>query len=173
MACGKNIQVAVIMGSDSDLPVVQKCADLLEAFGICYELKILSAHRSPSLLERYLNAATKSNVKIFIAAAGGAAHLAGVIASKTKLPVIGIPMYTQSLSGQDSLFSIVQMPAGIPVATMAIGEAGAKNAAIFAISILALSDKKISDKLSKYKKSLELGIVLKNKKLQDKSTCKK
>jgi len=143
--------ISVIMGSESDLETVQGGIDILKSFKVKVEVKVLSAHRTPKELVQYVEAAPKRGTKVFIAAAGGAAALAGVIAAHTTLPVIGIPIETSSLKGLDSLLSTVQMPAGIPVASMAIGKAGAKNAALFALEILATSDKAIEAKLKKYK----------------------
>lgn len=142
------------MGSQSDLETVQGAIDILKEFKVGAEVKVLSAHRTPKELASYVESAAKKGTKIFIAAAGGAAALAGVIAAHTTLPVIGIPIETSSLKGMDSLLSTVQMPAGIPVASMAIGKAGAKNAALFALEILGVSDKKISSQLKEYKKSM-------------------
>jgi len=144
--------VSIIMGSQSDLEIVQEAINLLKELTVSFEVRVLSAHRTPKELEKYVEAAPKKGIKVFIAAAGGSAALAGVIASHTTLPVIGIPIETKSLKGLDSLLSTVQMPAGIPVACMAIGKAGAKNAAIFALEILGITDKKIKSKLAGYKK---------------------
>jgi len=146
--------ISIIMGSQSDLKTVKEAIDLLKEFKVGFEVKVLSAHRTPKELAGYVEAASKKGIKVFIAAAGGAAALAGVIASHTTLPVIGVPIETKSLKGLDSLLSTVQMPAGIPVATMAIGKAGAKNAAIFALEILGITDKKIQKKLLAYKKEM-------------------
>ena len=146
--------IRIIIGSQSDLEMIQPCLDILGKFGVIYELKILSAHRQPKILVRYIKEASQRQTKIFIAAAGGAAALAGVVAAHTTLPVIGVPVETRSLKGLDSLLSTVQMPGGVPVACMAIGKAGAKNAAIFALQILALNDKKIANKLLIYKRKL-------------------
>ena len=151
-------KISIIMGSQSDLETVKETIDLLREFKVEAEVKVLSAHRTPKELAAYVEDAAKKGIKVFIAAAGGAAALAGVIASQTTLPVIGIPIETKSLKGLDSLLSIVQMPAGIPVATMAIGKAGAKNAAIFALEILAISDKKIQSGLIAYKKEMKAKI---------------
>lgn len=142
------------MGSESDLETVQETIKVLKEFGVSFEAKVLSAHRTPKEVAKYVEEAPKRGVRIFIAAAGGAAALAGVVAAHTTLPVIGIPIETKSLKGLDSLLSTVQMPAGIPVASMAIGKAGAKNAALFVLEILGTSDKKISSKLSCYKKEM-------------------
>jgi len=142
------------MGSQSDLETVKETINLLEQFKVNFEVKILSVHRTPKGLVKYTEGALKRGIKIFIAAAGGSAALAGTIASHTTLPVIGVPVETKSLKGLDSLLSTVQMPGGVPVACMAIGKSGAKNAAIFALQILALNDKRIADKLQNYKKKL-------------------
>lgn len=147
----EKVLVSIIMGSDSDLPVVKDTAKTLEDFGVGYEIKIISAHRNPAGLNLYIKSAIEKGVKIFIGAAGGAAHLPGVIASHTTLPVIGIPVKAWSLDGLDSLLSIVQMPPGVPVA--AVGINSAKNAALLAIQMLALSDKNLQNKLSVYKQN--------------------
>lgn len=152
-------KVSVIMGSASDLGVVKGCTDALKEFGIGFELKVLSAHRTPKELEKYVRSAEQRGIKIFIAAAGGSAALAGVIASFTTLPVIGIPIPTKALKGLDSLLSTVQMPKGVPVASMAIGEAGAQNAGILAAQILGLSDKKIKQKLARHKKNMAAKVL--------------
>jgi 5-(carboxyamino)imidazole ribonucleotide mutase len=138
--------VGVILGSKSDLPLMEACTAQLEAFGIDHELKICSAHRDPEGVMTWASSARERGLKVVIAAAGGAAHLPGVVAAWTDLPVIGVPVPTEHLGGQDSLYSIVQMPAGIPVATVAIGTAGAKNAAWLAARILALTDGKLADR---------------------------
>lgn len=158
-------RIAVILGSDSDLPTMEEGLRVLKDFGVAFELKIMSAHRSPVLVHDFAKSAEKKGIKVVIAAAGGAAHLAGVIASMTRLPVIGVPMETGSLNGMDSLFSTVQMPYGVPVATMAIGKSGARNASIFALQILSLTDNRIARKLNAFKKRLEADVVAKNKKL--------
>ncbi|MFH1593465.1 MAG: 5-(carboxyamino)imidazole ribonucleotide mutase [Candidatus Omnitrophota bacterium] len=158
-------QVAVIMGSDSDLNVMREASTLLEDFGISCEVKILSAHRSPDMTALFAKNAEKSGIKVIIAGAGGAAHLAGVVASHTTLPVIGVPMDTKALKGIDSLLSTVQMPSGIPVATVAIGKAGAKNAAILAVEILALSSAILKKKLKAHKRRLVSTVKAKNKTL--------
>lgn len=144
-------KVAVIMGSQSDLETVQAGIDVLKEFKVGFEVKVLSAHRTPRELEAYITGAQKKGVKVFIAAAGGSAALAGVIASHTVLPVIGIPIETKSLGGMDSLLSTVQMPGGIPVACMAIGSAGAKNAGLFAVALLAAFDAGLQKKLVLYR----------------------
>jgi 5-(carboxyamino)imidazole ribonucleotide mutase len=151
-------KISVIMGSKSDLEIVSEAINLLKDFKAGFEVRVLSAHRTPKELADYVESAAKKGIKVFIAAAGGAAALAGVIASHTIFPVIGIPIETKSLKGLDSLLSTVQMPAGIPVASMAIGKAGAKNAAIFALEILGTTDKKIVSKLIKYKQEMRSKI---------------
>jgi len=156
--------VSVIMGSDSDLPVVKDAIETLKEFGISYETLILSAHRSPEATEKYAKEAFGKGIKVIIAAAGGAAHLAGVIASYFPLPVIGIPIKSSSLNGLDSLLSIVQMPPGIPVGTVSIN--GAKNAALLAMQILATENKDLRKKIELYKKSLAKNIEIKNLKIK-------
>jgi 5-(carboxyamino)imidazole ribonucleotide mutase len=151
-------KISIIIGSQSDLETVNEAIGLLKGFKVGFEIKILSAHRTPKELADFVEVAPKRGVKVFIAAAGGAAALAGMIAAHTTLPVIGIPVETKSLKGLDSLLSTVQMPAGIPVACMAIGKAGAKNAAIFALEIVGITDKRIELSLSKYKKKMKLKI---------------
>lgn len=158
-------QVAVIMGSDSDLSIMKETVAILKEFGITYEVKILSAHRAPSETAKYAKEAKEKGLKIIIAGAGAAAHLAGVVASHTTLPVIGVPLEGSPLKGIDSLCSTVQMPAGVPVATMGIGKSGAKNAAILACEILAITDKKIEKKLISLKKEMVRKIKGKNKNL--------
>lgn len=159
--------VGVVMGSDSDLPVVRACLDTLEEFDIPYEAQVLSAHRTPEQAHAYASTARLRGLKIVIAAAGGAAHLAGVTASLTTLPVIGIPMPTEGLGGADSLYSTVQMPAGIPVATVAIGAGGAKNAALLAVEILALSDEALHGKLQEFRAGLRQSVAKKNERLRE------
>tara|TARA_A100001011_G_C14122553_1_gene761914 strand:+ start:332 stop:820 length:489 start_codon:yes stop_codon:yes gene_type:complete len=156
--------VSVIMGSQSDWSTMKFACASLKEFNIDYEKKIISAHRTPDRLFKYAENAHKRKISIIIAGAGGAAHLPGMVASKTLLPVIGVPILSEALSGVDSLYSIVQMPKGCPVATMAIGVPGAINASIFAISILALADNKISKKLEFWnkKKSSDVPMVPKN-----------
>jgi len=150
--------ISIIMGSSSDLETAGSTIDVLKEFKVGFEVKVLSAHRTPKELASYVENASCSGTKVFIAAAGGSAALAGVIAAHTTLPVIGIPIETKSLKGLDSLLSTAQMPAGIPVASMAIGKAGAKNAALFALEILGISDKKISSKLLKYKNQMRIKV---------------
>lgn len=152
--------ISIIMGSESDLETVNEAINLLKEFKADFEVKVLSAHRTPKEVAKYVEeTAPEKGVKVFIAAAGGAAALAGVVAAHTTLPVIGIPIETKSLNGMDSLLSTVQMPAGIPVASMAIGKAGAKNAAIFALEILAVSDANLQKKLKEYKKQMRDKII--------------
>ncbi|RJP29665.1 MAG: 5-(carboxyamino)imidazole ribonucleotide mutase [Candidatus Omnitrophota bacterium] len=147
-------KISIIMGSQSDLETVQETVNILKEFKASFEIKVLSAHRTPRELAAYVESAQKRGVKVFIAAAGGAAALAGVIAAHTILPVIGIPIETSSLKGMDSLLSTVQMPAGVPVASMAIGKAGARNAGLFALEIVALEDKNTRARLVAYKKEM-------------------
>src|SRR5438132_11745873 len=138
--------VALLMGSDSDLPTVKEACTVLGKFSIPYAVRVLSAHRCPEDLVAYVKQAEQDGVRVFIAAAGGAAHLAGVVAAHTVRPVLGIPIQTTALNGLDSLLSMVQMPGGVPVATMAIGTAGARNAGLFAVQVLALSDPALAEK---------------------------
>jgi 5-(carboxyamino)imidazole ribonucleotide mutase len=147
-------KILVIMGSKSDQPTMSKSTEILNKFKIPYRMEICSAHRNPEKIKSLAKGAEKGGIKVIIAGAGMAAHLPGVIASYTNLPVIGVPLNASPLSGIDSLFSMVQMPSGVPVATMAIGEAGAKNAAILAIQILSLSDEKLKKRLEKFKQDL-------------------
>ena len=151
METEKNIQVSVVMGSQSDWQTMQAACDLLEKLNVCYEKKIVSAHRTPDRLYKYAISLRKRKIKVVIAGAGGAAHLPGMIASKTEIPVIGVPISATDLRGVDSLYSIVQMPRGYPVATMAIGSSGAFNAAIFAIQVLAVSDRLIRQKIQDWR----------------------
>ena len=151
MAIEKNIQVSVVMGSQSDWQTMQVACDLLEKLDVYYEKKIVSAHRTPDRLYEYANSLRKRKIKVVIAGAGGAAHLPGMIASKTDIPVIGVPINATDLRGIDSLYSIVQMPRGYPVATMAIGSPGAFNAAIFAIQVLAVTDEVIAQKIQDWR----------------------
>ena len=151
MEIEKNIQVSVVMGSQSDWEIMQVACDLLENLDISYEKKIVSAHRTPDRLYEYANSLRRRKIKVVIAGAGGAAHLPGMIASKTDIPVIGVPINATDLRGVDSLYSIVQMPKGYPVATMAIGSPGAFNAAIFAIQVLAVKDKVIGQKIQDWR----------------------
>jgi len=156
--------IGIIMGSDSDLPSMQEAANVCEEFGVAYEVKITSAHRTPHFMAQYAEGAHKRGIKIIIAGAGGAAHLPGMAASHSPLPVIGVPIRSKALEGIDSLLSIVQMPAGIPVATVAIGNA--KNAGLLAMEILAVSNKTLLKKILLYKKKLAAESMAKNKKLK-------
>jgi len=142
--------VGVIMGSKSDWETMQHACELLEQFGVPHERRVVSAHRTPGWMSEYAQTAAGRGLRIIIAGAGGAAHLPGMVAAQTTLPVLGVPVQSRALSGLDSLLSIVQMPGGVPVATLAIGESGAKNAALLAIRILALADAALQQKLSKY-----------------------
>jgi 5-(carboxyamino)imidazole ribonucleotide mutase len=148
-------RISIIMGSQSDLDTVGEAINVLKEFNVDFEVKVLSAHRTPKELAVYVEEGTEKGVKVFLAAAGGAAALAGVVAAHTVVPVIGIPIETSTLKGMDSLLSTVQMPGGIPVACMAIGKAGAKNAGLFALEILGITDKTIKAKLLKYRSSMK------------------
>lgn len=151
--------VSIIMGSSNDWEIMSLAAQQLKDFGVAYDARVISAHRSPDLLFDYIKEITEQGVQCFIAGAGGAAHLAGVIAGKTTLPVLGVPIPSKYLKGMDSLLSIVQMPKGIPVATFAIGEAGAANAGLFAISMLALNDAPLAQRLTEYRKKQAVAIA--------------
>ncbi|MDC0127170.1 5-(carboxyamino)imidazole ribonucleotide mutase [Methylophilaceae bacterium] len=144
--------VAIIMGSDSDWPIMQHAAEVLDDFKISYEAKVVSAHRTPDLMFKFAEDAEKNGFQVIIAGAGGAAHLPGMVASKTTLPVLGVPVPSKHLEGHDSLLSIVQMPKGIPVATFAIGEAGSYNAGLFAVSLIALNNEVTNQKLKEFRK---------------------
>src|ERR1700735_3084201 len=168
-----NGQRDVLMGSDTDLPMMSEAGKVLDKFGIGYEMEVMSAHRTPARAHEYATTAQSRGLKVLIAAAGAAAHLAGVIAANTTLPVIGVPMGTSSLNGLDALLSTVQMPGGIPVATMAIDKAGAVNAAIFAAEILGLSDPEIARKLVTHKQDLERSVNEKNARLKQQMADKK
>ncbi len=151
--------VAIIMGSQSDWETMKNAADTLEALDIAYEARIVSAHRTPDRLVRFAKGARDEGFKIIIAGAGGAAHLPGMCASMTPLPVFGVPVQSRALSGQDSLLSIVQMPAGIPVGTLAIGKAGAVNAALLAAAVLALSDEDLADRLDDWREQQSVSVA--------------
>ena len=155
----KNPQVGIVMGSTSDWEVMQHAARSLADFGVPYEARALSAHRSPDALVQWVEGLAKQGAKCFIAGAGGAAHLAGVIAAKTALPVLAVPMPAKHLQGLDSLLSMVQMPKGIPVATFAIGDAGAANAGLFAVAMLALEDAALAKKLSDFRKKQAAAVL--------------
>jgi 5-(carboxyamino)imidazole ribonucleotide mutase len=157
-------KVAVIMGSDSDLPVVAGAIKQLKAFGIPFEAHVISAHRTPYEAERFSKTAIDNGFGVIIAAAGKAAHLAGVLAAYTTLPVIGLPIKSSTMDGLDSLLSIVQMPSGVPVATVAIG--GSENAAILAVQILSLTDDTLASRLKEFKKNMASAVIEKDKKLQ-------
>ena len=152
------VEVGIIMGSQSDWPTMKEAADILDDLGVAYEAKIVSAHRTPDRLWDYGKTAAGRGLKVIIAGAGGAAHLPGMMASKTRLPVIGVPVQTKALSGVDSLYSIVQMPRGYPVATMAIGAAGAANAGLMAAAILAVSDAGLARRLDAWRAALSASI---------------
>lgn len=158
--------VGILMGSDSDLPVMKEAADVLKGFGIPFEVTISSAHRSPKRTSEYAKSAASRGIRVIIAGAGLAAHLAGFIAAETAVPVIGVPIDSSSLKGMDALLSTVQMPAGVPVATMAIGKAGAKNAGIFAAQIIAIGNKRLQAKLKAFKEKLASDVEEKAKKIQ-------
>ncbi|MFA7293757.1 MAG: 5-(carboxyamino)imidazole ribonucleotide mutase [Rhodocyclaceae bacterium] len=149
----KHPVVGIVMGSDSDWPTMQAAAVILKEFGVPHECRVVSAHRTPDLLFDYAGMASERGLKAIIAGAGGAAHLPGMLAAKTTVPVLGVPVQSKALSGQDSLLSIVQMPKGIPVATFAIGEAGAANAALFAVAMLANTDEELAQKLSTFRQA--------------------
>jgi len=144
--------VAIIMGSDSDWPIMKHAAEVLDDFNISYEAQVVSAHRTPDLMFKFSEDAEKKGFQVIIAGAGGAAHLPGMVASKTTLPVLGVPVPSKHLEGHDSLLSIVQMPKGIPVATFAIGEPGSHNAGLFAISLIAVNDEEVNQKLKDFRK---------------------
>jgi|SRR3989344_2846031 len=156
--------VSITMGSDSDLPIMQAAVKTLEEFGIAYEITVISAHRTPERAHEYFSNARENGFKVLITAAGGAAHLSGVAAAYTTLPVIGVPIKSDTLNGVDSLYSIVQMPPGIPVATVAIN--GAKNAALLAVQILAVSDEALAQKLREYKNEMRDQVLSKTEKLE-------
>ena len=158
--------VLIVMGSDSDLPTMEEAAKVLTEFGVPFEMRISSAHRSPKRTAQLAGGAAARGIQLIIAAAGMAAHLAGVIAAETTLPVIGVPMGGGALSGMDALYATVQMPGGIPVATMAIGKAGAKNAALFAVQILSLADPALARKFAAYRQQMAVEVEQKDDALQ-------
>ena len=163
MVSKKKTAVAVVMGSDSDMTVMRSCIERLCDFGIEPVVRIISAHRAPQKAAEFAETAAGDGIKVIIAAAGMAAHLAGALAGRTTLPVIGVPLIsTGGLEGIDALLSTIQMPPGVPVATMAIGKAGAKNAAVFAVQILALSDRELAGKLAEFKKAQEKEVIEKD-----------
>ena len=157
--------VSIVMGSETDLPTMMGTSDILKQFNIPHEVRILSAHRFPKGTARYAEGAERRGVRVIVAAAGGAAHLAGVVAAHTSLPVIGVPIETKNLKGIDSLFSTVQMPPGVPVGTMAIGKSGAKNAGLFAAAILGVRTPILRRRLIAYKKTMAKGVALKDLKV--------
>ncbi|MGH9703208.1 MAG: 5-(carboxyamino)imidazole ribonucleotide mutase [Candidatus Acidiferrales bacterium] len=163
---GKSSQVGIIMGSDTDLPVMSEAAKILDKFDIPYEMEVMSAHRSPARTHEYATTAVSRGLKAIIVGAGGAAHLAGVVAALTTLPVIAVPMATTVLSGIDSLFSTVQMPGGVPVASMAIDKPGGINAGIFAAEIIGTADPAVRKRLENYKEELARSVAEKNGRLQ-------
>ncbi len=150
--------IAIIMGSKSDWPTMQACADVLDALGIGYEAKVISAHRTPNRLVEFSTSAKANGFKVIVAGAGGAAHLPGMVASMTSLPVLGVPIQSKALNGLDSLLSIAQMPGGIPVGTLAIGSAGAKNAGLLAAAILSLADKDLEVRLERWRDAQTEGV---------------
>jgi phosphoribosylaminoimidazole carboxylase PurE protein len=163
MVSEKNTPVAVVMGSDSDMDVMRSCIKQLEDFGIKPEVRIISAHRTPKIAAEFAQNAAENGIKVIIAAAGMAAHLAGALAARTSLPIIGVPLSSSAgLGGVDALLSTVQMPPGVPVATMAVGKAGAKNAAVFAVQILALADDELRKQLADFKKDQEKKVIEKD-----------
>lgn len=159
--------IGIIMGSDSDLPVMQEATKVLKQFEVPYEIGVYSAHRSPHRTSEYVRSARTRGLKLIIAGAGASAHLAGVTAAETTIPVIGVPIDSSPLSGFDALLSTVQMPPGVPVATMGVGKSGATNAAIFAVEILALTDERLATKFAEYKSGLEQAVAEKSKKVHD------
>ena len=158
--------VGILMGSDSDLPIMEEASKILDKFGIGHEVVVSSAHRSPERTRKYVLGASKRGIKILIAGAGGAAHLAGVVAAETTLPVIGVPIGSSALNGLDALLSTTQMPGGVSVAGMAIGKAGAKNAGVLSVQILALNDKNLQKKLLQFKKDQAKEVERKRRKLK-------
>ena len=164
----QTVLVGILMGSDSDLPVMQEALEFLTNFGVPAEITVASAHRSPKRVSEYARTAKGRGLRVLIAGAGGAAHLAGVLAAETSLPVIGVPIASSPLTGWDALLSTVQMPAGVPVATMAVGKAGARNAAILAVQILAVADNKLQERLEHYKEELAQKVAEKAANLQEK-----
>ncbi len=164
------VVVGIVMGSDSDLEIMKESTSILDKFGIGYEMNIISAHRTPHVLQKYATEAENKGLKVIIAGAGKAAHLAGVIASLTSLPVIGVPIETRLAGGLDSLLSIVQMPSGVPVATLTIGKTGAKNAGILAAQILGIKFPHIREKVKEYKEKMAQEVLEKNKIIKEKKS---
>ncbi len=165
-AGGRSPMIGILMGSDSDLPTMQEATKILEEFGVPFELRICSAHRTPERLVRYAREAEGRGLQVLIAGAGGAAHLAGALAAQVTLPVIGVPVESGPLNGLDALLSTVQMPGGVPVATVAIGRAGARNAALLAIQILALSDSRLKGKLTDHRARMAADVAAKDRQVQ-------
>jgi phosphoribosylaminoimidazole carboxylase PurE protein len=161
-------KVAILMGSDSDLPVMERCAKTLGVLGIPFEVSVLSAHRTPDHVEKYVAKAEKEGVQVFVCAAGGAAHLAGAVVARTLRPVIGVPLAATPLGGLDALLSTVQMPSGVPVGTVAIGEMGASNAGFLAARIVALSDPAVAARLEAHREEMVKGVLEKNEKVRGK-----
>jgi phosphoribosylamine--glycine ligase len=159
-------QVGIVMGSDSDLGVMESASDVLKEFGVAFEITVASAHRSPQRAAEWASSARERGVKVIIAGAGHAAHLAGAMAAHTSLPIIGVPIDSSCLQGMDALLATVQMPPGVPVATMAIGKSGARNAGILAVQILALADTELAEKLEAYKQNMAAKVAQKAKKLE-------
>ena len=164
---GGLLQVGIVMGSDSDLSVMESAADVLKDFGVAFEITVASAHRSPQRAAEWASSARKRGIQIIIAGAGHAAHLAGAMAAHTSLPIIGVPIDSSCLQGMDALLATVQMPPGVPVATMAIGKSGARNAGILAVQILALADPVLAERLDKYKQDMAAKVEQKAKKLEN------
>jgi phosphoribosylaminoimidazole carboxylase PurE protein len=162
-----NPLVGIVMGSDSDLPVMEAAEKILKEFDVEYETSVISAHRTPARSSEYASTASDRGIKVIIAGAGAAAHLAGVMAAETTLPIVGVPIDSSPLKGLDALLATVQMPGGVPVASMAIGKAGAKNAALFAIQILATADTELKTKLEEYKEEMAKQVEAKDKKIKD------
>jgi len=161
--------VGILMGSDSDLPTMQEASKILAEFGVPFEIRICSAHRTPDRLTRYAREAEGRGIRVLIAGAGGAAHLAGVLAAQVRLPVIGVPMESGALKGLDALLSTVQMPSGIPVACVAIGRAGARNAALLALEILALADARLKQELTEFRARMAAEVAAKDRQVQSES----
>ena len=165
----EKFDIAIMIGSQSDYPIIEETVNIFEKFSVKYKLTITSAHRTPQRTEKFIEFCENHNVKIFIVAAGAAAHLPGVVAAKTNLPVIGVPVAATALNGVDALYSIVQMPGGIPVASMAIGKAGAKNAAVFALQILSLNNPELKMKLNNYRVEMKKNILNQSERLKIKN----
>lgn len=169
----KQPRVGIVMGSDSDLAVMEQAGAVLDELGVGYAITIASAHRAPDLLRAWIRKAETQGIRVIIAGAGGAAHLAGVVASETLLPVIGVPLDSSALHGWDALLATVQMPAGVPVATMAIGKAGAKNASVLAVRILALQDDRLAKRLVEYRSKMAQDVEKQAKELEERGGAKR